>query len=197
MEGSDRISYSIDKHDRLTRVSGSWTAFALENDAPELIAENVYGRSLWEFITDATTERLYRQIVANVRSGNSARFGLRCDSPDCRRSIELTMTATNSGEVSFETLVLKVEPRDMQAVFDRNAHHGYEWVTECGWCNRIEAPEGSWAEAEDAVFLLDLFWTKLPPRLHYGICGDCLRKMTDHISRSVLPHFRPPGLTSH
>src|SRR6476661_830331 len=168
MKASDRISYSIDSQDRLTSISRSWTPFALENDAPELVAENVYGRSLWEFITDPTTEHLYRQIVANVRAGRPASFGLRCDSPGWRRSLEMTVTPGHAGAVNFDALVLKVEPREPQVLFDRTVEHSDEPITVCGWCNKIEAPEGSWAEVEDAVFLLDLFWTKMPPKIRHG-----------------------------
>ena len=196
MEGSDRIRYSIDKHDRLTRVSSSWTAFAIENDAPELIAEKVHGRSLWEFIADSTTEHLYRRIIANVRGGGVATFGLRCDSPGWRRSLEMTISP-GAGEVVFDVRVLTIEPREPQDLFDRNAVHSDEFVTVCGWCNKVEAPEGSWAEVEDAVFILDLFWTKRPPRLDQSVCDDCLKKMDDYISRTVFPHAGPPGLTSH
>jgi hypothetical protein len=197
MEALDRISYSIDKEDRLIRISRSWTDFAVENDAPELAAENVEGRALWVFISDETTEHLYRQIVENVRSGISSSFGLRCDSPGWRRSLVLTINPAPDGEVTFDAEVLKVEPREEQILFDRKAERSDEFVKTCGWCNRIEAPTGSWAQVEDAVFLLDLFWTHLPPKLLHGICSECLKRMSDHISRMILPHSMPPSFTSH
>src|SRR3982751_2457487 len=112
MEASDRISYSIDNEDRLIRFSSSWTAFAGENDAPELAAEKGEGGSFWELITDRTAEHLYRQIIENVRSGISSSFGLRCDSPGWRRSLLLTIAPGDAGEVNFEAEVLKIEARE-------------------------------------------------------------------------------------
>ena len=196
MAAADRIIYSIDREDHLISFSSSWTDFALSNDAPELAAEKVQGRSLWEFVADSTTELLYRRLITNVRAGGVANFGLRCDSPGWRRSLEMTMSPA-AGEVVFDVRVLKIEPRERQELFDRNAVHSDEFVTVCGWCNKIEAPEGSWAEVEDAVFILDLFWANRPPRLEHSVCDDCLKKMSNFLSRTVFPHASPPGLTSH
>ena len=72
------ISYQLNELDEIVSVSKGWTRFALANDAPDLVPEKVLNRPLWDFITDLTTEQLYRQILKRVRSVSP------CFVPFCR-----------------------------------------------------------------------------------------------------------------
>src|SRR5450631_2450126 len=85
------VSYQIDGHDDIISVNSAWKAFARSNGAPHL-AEQVVGRSLWEFVSDGTTRQVYRDLLVRVRGGRTVTFSYRCDSPSLRRYMRMTMT---------------------------------------------------------------------------------------------------------
>src|SRR5947209_973097 len=79
--------------DRLVEVNDAWTRFAHNNGAPELAPDAVLGRSLWTFIADPTTRRLYEALVARAREGSPRTVPYRCDVPAAKRLMRMTITA--------------------------------------------------------------------------------------------------------
>ena len=65
--------YRVDARDRLVFVDPLWLAFARENGAADLTEQRVIGRSLWDFVADAETIRLYRELHARVRGCGARR----------------------------------------------------------------------------------------------------------------------------
>lgn len=166
------VVFWIDARDEIVRVNEAWTPFALENDAPELAAERVVGQPLWRFITDATTRQLYQDVLRVVRRGRTARFPLRCDSPEQRRQLEMIVTALPDGAVRFESVMVRAEPRADQPLWRRATPHGAGVVRACGWCKRIEAAQG-WVEVESWSDALASSGEAGPPRVTHGICPGC------------------------
>ena len=83
--------------------------FAKENGAPEL-AESV-GRSLWDFIADDSTRRLYARIHQHVRmTGRTAGVRFRCDAPNLKRYMSLTISLGDKSALLYRSQLLKVEP---------------------------------------------------------------------------------------
>jgi hypothetical protein len=170
------VVYWIDARDRLVRVNEAWTAFALANDAPELIAGRVIDRPLWEFVADETTRQLYAGLLPRVRGGATARFALRCDSPGARRRLVMRIAPAAGDLVEFEAVLVSVEPRPEQPLLRRDARHGDAVVTICGWCKRVSVG-GDWAELEVAMTRLAPFDADHVPRLTHGICPACERQV--------------------
>src|SRR5262252_7273062 len=88
---SGTLSYWVALDGTLARLSDAWDTFAVENNAPELVATRVVGRSLWDFVHDTTTRNLYARMIAGVRVGRTYRFPLRCDAPQFRRRLEMSL----------------------------------------------------------------------------------------------------------
>ncbi len=83
----------IDAADKLVHVNDAWLAFAGENTAPQLTAASVLNQPIWRFIQGQETIYLYKQIFGRVRAGKSpVKFPFRCDSPDCRRFMEMQLS---------------------------------------------------------------------------------------------------------
>jgi hypothetical protein len=172
------IRYQINDRDEITYVDRSWDSFAEANDGADIVGIHVLGRSLWTFISDRATRQLYQQIVARVRQGHPMRFTLRCDSPSCKRHLEMTIQATGGDSIEFATQVLKMEHRPALALLARGTLRSNQFLRACAWCNRIEVGSGGWTEVEDAVKRLNLFEVGRLPQLTHGMCTDCHAKMT-------------------
>ena len=173
------VRYLIDADDRISFVDDGWCRFAAANGSEELMPPTIIGQSLWDHIIDETTARLYRQIVSGVRKGDSTCFTLRCDGPECRRLLEMTITAGPDGSVEFQTHPIQLERREPVALLARDNPRSDRLLRSCAWCNRFDVSFGSdeWVEAEEAATRLRLFENERMPQLTHGICNGCFTKM--------------------
>lgn len=170
-----KIDYWIDQHDRLERVGGDWTSFALDNEGHELEPERVIGESIWRYIAGAEISNLYRQLFTRLRrTRGTARFPFRCDSPDARRQFDMRIRGHEHGSLSIESVAREIVQRPPIAVFDTGTPHSTEFVRMCAWCQRIHSAEHEWIEVEHAVQVLELFQQARPPRVTHGVCPPCL-----------------------
>ena len=165
--------YTIDHDDRIQSVSGDWDRFAVANDAAELVGSNILNTSFWNHICGDTTIEIYRQILTAARAGKLMRFDLRCDSPERRRFLNMTVEGTMDNGVRFEIITKSVEERASQEVFRRFGQCSECVVVTCSWCKRIRAGEGLWYEVEEAVPILGLFEVDKVPQLSHGMCEEC------------------------
>ncbi|MGD9630539.1 MAG: hypothetical protein AB7V18_14960 [Pyrinomonadaceae bacterium] len=178
------VRYIIDANDNISFVDDGWCRFAEENDGADLMPAIILGQSIWDHITDVTTTSLYQQIVSQVRQGKSSRFVLRCDSPDCRRLLELTISPAPNGSVEFVTQPLDLEGREPIPILSHSMPRSDDLIRACSWCNRIDAGSGfsEWVEVEEAMNRLRLFELEQMPQLTHGICESCYAKMTKKVA---------------
>lgn len=172
------VRYRINGRDEIAFVDEAWDRFASTNDGAEIAASEVLGRSLWDFISDGATRQLYQQIVARVRRGGQAQFKLRCDSPSCRRHLEMTIRAVGADEVEFATRSLQAAERPPISLFARGTPRSSAVLRVCAWCNRVDVDTDTWAEVEVAVERLKLFEAGQVPQLTHGVCAACFATMT-------------------
>jgi hypothetical protein len=176
------VRYEIDRSDRIVWVCDDWDPFARQNGAPHLTAKEVLGQSIWDHVTGDENRYLYRQIHDAVRSGRSVSFPLRCDSPDLRRLLDVTLTPRTDLRVHFETAVRSVEPREHVALLDVQAPRSEKPLRICAWCKRVQLPARQWVEVEEAVVALRLFEQDRLPILTHGICPPCAEAVQKAIS---------------
>ena len=177
------VRYGIDAQDKISFFDEGWSRFAEANDGAELTRPEILGRSLWDSITDPETCQIYQKIVSRVRQGKLARFTLRCDGPECRRLLEMKISAASDGSVEFESRTIGEEHRAPATLLSREMPRSAEMLRMCAWCNRLDVGFGSndWVEVEDATERLQLFELEQVPQLTHGICDDCLESMTDTV----------------
>jgi hypothetical protein len=172
--GTD-IIYVIDEQDRLVLVNEQWMAFAQANQAEKLDSSLILHRSLWDFVVDRETRLIYDMMFHRVREGaEKLEFQYRCDTPTQRRLMQMTLSPQGRAGIRFISHVLREEDRPPVLLLDPTQARSNEFLTICGWCKKIELPDGSWAEVESAIQVLQLFDAPLLPQLSHGICPECL-----------------------
>jgi len=173
-----KYRYRVDHHDRIVWLGPKWLAFARENGARDLTAELVVGRSLWEFIEDRETCEMYRVVHERVRSsGKTAIIPFRCDSPRLKRSMRMTISREEAGQLLYETVLVRVESRSPLAMLDpgqpRNAS---TWLI-CSCCLRTRCEPGVWQDIEEAAVAQGVFEQEHVPGLRYTICPRCTQAL--------------------
>ncbi len=173
---SDQRSFiwSIDDGDKLVHVNDAWLAFARENTAPQLTAAAVLNQPIWHFIQGQETVYLYKQIFGRVRAGKSpVKFPFRCDSPECRRFMEMQAYPVTGDAIQFISHILREEWRQPLDLLDASRDRSGEFLKICSWCKKIHIPGRGWGEIEAAIEPLDLFGHHSMPRMTHTICDSC------------------------
>ena len=180
-EATSRIIYRIDSSDRLIQVDDGWRRFAEANRAWELAGDSILGRSLWDFLQDSETRDIFSALLAKVRARQSPlSFPLRCDSPDTRRYLRLTLSPIPDEGVEFVSETIRTEKRTRIGLLDVTGGKTKDFIRICSWCKRVEVP-GGWTEVEFAIAILGLFDESPLPQLSHSICPDCREEVdTDH-----------------
>jgi hypothetical protein len=164
----------IDAADKIVHVNDDWLAFAQENSAVQLTASVVLDQHIWRFIQGKETSYLYRQIFRRVRAGLSpVKFPFRCDSPDCRRFMEMELSLLTCDAIQFTAHMLREEWRDPVELLDASRDRTQEFLKICSWCKKINIPGLGWGEIEAAIAALDLFGHHTMPRMTHTICDSC------------------------
>ena len=164
----------IDAADKIVQVNDDWLAFAGENTAPQLTASVVLDQHIWRFIQGQETSYLYRQIFARLRAGKSpVKFPFRCDSPDCRRFMEMQLSLLPGDAIQFMAHILREERLDPVDLLDASRDKTREFLKICSWCKKIDIPGLGWGEIEAAIVALDLFGHHPMPRMTHTICDSC------------------------
>jgi len=176
MGGNDEILYRLNDRDEIVFVNDVWSQFATANDGRHLVASQVLGRSLWDFITDLTTRQLYRDRLKRLRLGRSVQFTFRCDSPACRRLMGMRVALCSEGEVEFRPRSLSQQDRQSQPLLETGQARSDERVLICRWCLRVKVGD-RWLELEEAVFSLRLFESPVLPLLNHAMCETCYEEM--------------------
>jgi hypothetical protein len=178
-----RYQYCVDRDDKIKSINAWWLAFARENGANELTEQSVVGSCLWDFVADEETRRLYQGIHTHLREhGKTVVLPFHCDSPTVRRHMQLTITGMAAdGELSYEGVVIRVEPRQHLAVLDplRPRTDSFLWMCSC--CKRALLETRGWLETEEISNRLHLYEKEKLPSLRQTICPLCKKAMTDTI----------------
>ena len=173
---SDQRSFiwTIDDGDKIVHVNDAWLAFAGENTAPQLTVAAVLNQPIWHFIQGQETVYLYNQIFGRVRAGKSpVKFPFRCDSPDCRRFMEMKLSLLSGDAIEFVSHILREEWRQPLDLLDASRDRSEEFLKICSWCKKIYIPGQGWGEIEAAIEPLDLFGHHSMPRMTHTICDSC------------------------
>jgi len=166
--------WTIDDGDKLVYVNDAWLAFAQENLSPHLMAALVLDQSIWRFIQGQETIYLYKQIFRRVRAGKSpVKFPFRCDSPDCRRFMEMKLSLLSGDAIEFVSHIIREEWRQPLDLLDASRDRSEEFLKICSWCKKIHIPGRGWGEIEAAIEPLDLFGHHSMPRMTHTICDSC------------------------
>lgn len=172
------LLYQLNAADEISSVNEEWLFFARANDGEPLLLPQILGRPLWDFISDSETQHIYRLLHQRVRTrGGAVRFAFRCDGPERRRLLELSISPGAGQGLIYQVRTVREEDRELVSLLDPHQPRSETFVTMCGWCKRVAAPPHGWLEVEEAVAALSLFAEPRPPQLTHGICGECSERL--------------------
>jgi hypothetical protein len=172
--------YRVNAEDNIVSVDANWTRFAVENGLALPIAEKMAGNSLWDYLSDLTTRHLYRIFMHRVRqSGHDIMVPFRCDAPDRRRFMRMTIARLPDSGVEFRSVLLHEEPRAIVPLLDPGVPRRADFLEMCSWCKKIRAPD--WMEVEEAVERLKLFEATPLPWVSHGCCPDCEHRLEQEL----------------
>lgn len=175
-------NYELDQDDRIRAVSASWLDFARHNGAADLERETVVGRPIWDFVAGTDTQGVYEAIFTRVRAtGRTLRLPFRCDSPDRRRYMQLTVRPRPAGGLAISASLVREEERDPISLLDRNTARSHVLVPMCSWCKAVRGTTGEWLEVEEAVAQFELLASLPLPRLTHTICPKCAASLEDNV----------------
>jgi hypothetical protein len=186
LDAVDGIAYAVDAEHRIVAVGRRrWDRFAIENNAPELCAEHIIGRNLFEFVSGADVQQAYRDLSARAFStGEPITVNTRCDSPGLARELRLSIAPLQLGDerpgLLFQVQLLSEAARPCLDIFDFRAllsaltrQADLPIVTMCSFCQHLRwsGPEGEedWVTADEYYRLGGASRV----RISHGLCADC------------------------
>lgn len=181
MNDNFHIAYLINSRDEIIFVNDRWSHFADANSASSITRENILQRNLWNFINNRTIEDVYREILRQVRAGQSMQINLRCDAPNLRRLVELTISPQPNGNVLFDSRTIWTEARPAQIILTKDVSRSADLLLICSWCNKLDTGKENWQEVEEAVKTLGLFEIENLPLISHGMCFVCHQEMLEKL----------------
>lgn len=186
MEDNREFIYRIDRDDQIVFANEDWYHFARENGVNTLNPDTVTGRSLWSFIENIETQHLFQVLLKKIRqTGLSVMFPYRCDSPNCRRYLEMNLIPQANHVLEFRSRILRQEARSPVRLMTEHVERTADKLIMCGWCKKVILPDGCWVEVEEAVSALDLFDAPRLPIISHGMCHECSRGFERHLAGSL------------
>jgi len=181
-EHIDEFHYEIDEANRIVDVDRPWLAFARANGAPELTREAVMGAGLFLYVAGWEAVRHYGELFdALRRSRSSATLPFRCDSPETRRDMELTMRADAKRHVHLTGRLLQRAARRAVPLLDVRTPRNGHWLVICSNCLQLETDSGTWCEIETALVDPYVLPPQGLPRLSHTLCPSCARRFREAI----------------
>lgn len=192
LDAMDGLTFRTDRSAIIQEVGASnWNAFATENGAPDLQADTVINRSLFDFIEGEQVRNQLRQVLEKISKDPNWCWVLphRCDSPDRERVFCQSLRPVFSGGECTGFLFQSIEQHSSQRpplpLFDfktlrksATENHTLPTVSMCSWCQRVRFPpisDDQWIDPED--YYAQGGRTKV--RLTHEICEDCLHTTAD------------------
>lgn len=172
--GGDASSlyYLLDGRDRIADAGGAWDRFAMENDGNDILRERVIGSSIYDHVVGDTSGMFLRTLLSSVRLlGRPLTRPYRCDSPDTKRFMEMTLVAEEDDSVRLSHRLVRSEPFGQRFIF--TVERGRQaFLVRCSMCNRVKR-SNHWMEPEVAAQTGE-FQAGQPQSVIYGVCPRCL-----------------------
>lgn len=181
----DAFLYSLDAEDRLVAVNERRVtpSDSVGRDLGIGAGDTLVGRSVWELLSDFTTQHFFRLLFGRARLDQRAiTLPYRCDTPTLVRHFELRIVPDKSGALSVLSRSVLEIARPAVDLLDATVPRSHEWVRLCGWCKRLDL-DGRWEEIEVALACRPAWLQWPPPNVTHGICDDCERSISAAMER--------------
>lgn len=182
---ADHVTYWLDRDDRIVKVGGAWDRFALDNDGPAARADAVVGRPIWDFVVGDASRMWLESLLGYARLHDATitrRY--RCDSPDVRRYLSMTVVREGRHHLRVEHLVESVEPRERIVGIAAASNRAAGTRLRCSICGRIKGDD-AWREPEDAALADRPDAPRSEFTVIYSVCAECQTLLPQASTRPV------------
>lgn len=167
--GTTETTYILDNKNRIVHVSPGWDQFASQNSGEEACSAHVIGHQLKEFVSGDSTLMWIVSLVNSARlSKKKITKFYRCDSPEEKRFMRMTLYPEDDGAVAVSNKLIRVQKMHRPVAF-RFQHSSQ--VERCSVCNRVHIGE-AWLEPDDAV-VLGFLKEDNSLDITYSLCERC------------------------
>ena len=171
----ERVTYLIDKENRIIEVSNDWMKAALNGEAKDLTHLNsIIGKELFSYITDDATRMYYDVIFKSCRIlKRSHSIAYRCDSPTHKRFMKMNIIPESDENLHIENYLVKEEPFENEIYISEDSN-GYsnQSILRCTICNSLQLKkDGHWETPENLVKE-----KKRSLRVIHSVCPTCQDK---------------------
>lgn len=173
-ETVERLEYLLDPDNVITAIEGGWDEFANDNGGVAVLADDVIGQPLCNYISGKVTKQHWLIFFDHVRAAQrSASLDFRCDAPFAKRFMRITAIPEANGQLRILSELLRSEPTDRQVLFSAAIQRSKKTLVRCSQCNRL-LHQGIWQPANEASQAQACWhW-----QVTYGICPDCQLLLT-------------------
>ncbi|WP_022850334.1 hypothetical protein [Limisalsivibrio acetivorans] len=179
------VIYKVDSDAVIQDIGGSWDFFAKENEGPHLLSSNVVGTSLWTYIIDSSTRKLYQDIIVRVLdTAEPVNFRYRCDSPGMKRFMNMNITKEGTG-VLFNSSVERVETRSPEVYFSIKSKSLAKIIKRCSICTKLNDGTG-WKEIGPWLSEGNFDNDDINLSVMYCVCEKCSRSIRTIPGRQTL-----------
>lgn len=164
-----------------------WSAFAVENGAPQLTIEQMLGTSLFDIIRGTEVRLAYRELHQAVVEGQRPRitFEYRCDSPLAERHMRMAISAVvENGRtiaVLYQSQIVRTLARPPVPLFDRSqaVPPGAPTVLLCSFCQRVLGRAGQASARPRWMTAVEYYQAGGPavPVIEDVICPACEQRV--------------------
>lgn len=184
----DGVAYAVDGEGRIVAYStGAWRKACLDGNASELAeSDRVIGRPLTAFVTEGEVRAVVERQLAAVLAGHGpVVYHFRCDAPDVRREMRMSILALGHPArprgALYHSVVLHEAVRPPLDIYDHKAleqrfaeRNTIPIVTMCAYCQRVRAEDSApFVDAEDYY----RSGGDSDVRVSHGVCADCAEAM--------------------
>jgi len=188
LEALDGIAYAVDGTGRIVAHSrASWTRACTEGEASELAEPGaVIGRSVTDFATSGEVRGMIERQLAAVLAGDGpVVYHFRCDAPDVRREMRMSISALPAEGLArgalFQSVMLHEDVRPPLDIYDHRTlrerlagRNDIPIVAMCAYCQRLQRATGEpFVEAE--TYYREGGTSEV--RISHGVCPDCTSKV--------------------
>ncbi len=169
----DPVAYRIDQDGLITWVNEAWQNFAAKNGGETIMGDRMIGKSVWECVVDNSLRSIYKLLVQRAKEGIPVCYRYRCDAPDRRRWLAMTISNLASGELEFESTLLREETRESVPLLELHRPRGEHFVRICSWCQMMATEYQGWLPVEKAVEVSGILEEEEFPKITHTICPRC------------------------
>jgi hypothetical protein len=105
-------TYILDGKGRIISINGPWDEFAHENGGVDIYANDIQGQLIWDFISGDATRMWFDTLINFAAIKNEIiKRPYRCDSPEFKRYMRMTITPEGNGLLRIDHELLSLEQR--------------------------------------------------------------------------------------